>query len=120
MAWDINFLFKDTVATGSIHANIDVIRRKGGERLFPLRDFLEMKLLKSVIITSTQRVARPFILKYFIKFRERGCRTRRTHSRRFTRPDIYTVAAESFYTCSSKIRLFTVYWRMVLAYGRGW
>jgi hypothetical protein len=31
----------------------------------------------------------------------------------------YTVAAESFYTCSSKIRLFTVYWRMVLAYGRG-
>ncbi len=33
---------------------------------------------------------------------------------------LYTVAAESFYTCSSKIRLFTVYWRMVLAYGRGW
>jgi hypothetical protein len=32
----------------------------------------------------------------------------------------YTVAAESFYTSSSKIRLFTVYWRMVLAYGSGW
>jgi hypothetical protein len=30
----------------------------------------------------------------------------------------YTVAAESFYTCSSKIRLFTVYWRMVSAYDK--
>jgi hypothetical protein len=29
-----------------------------------------------------------------------------------------TVVAESFYTCSKKIRLFTVYWRMVLAYDR--
>jgi len=25
----------------------------------------------------------------------------------------YTIAAESFYTCSSKTRLFAVYWRMV-------
>ena len=30
-----------------------------------------------------------------------------------------TVVAESFYTCSSNNRPFTVYWRMVLAYGRG-
>jgi hypothetical protein len=30
-----------------------------------------------------------------------------------------TVAAESFYTCSSKTRLFNVYWRMVSTYDRG-
>ncbi len=33
--------------------------------------------------------------------------------------EIFTVVAASFYTCSSKTRLFTVYWRMVLAYDRG-
>ncbi len=41
------------------------------------------------------------------------------HTQAQTGLPIYTVAAESFFTCSSKTRLFNVYWRMVSTYGRG-